>query len=231
MSKMENKRRWNFRKLIPYFSHRWHVTLFCIYITIGNVAGQHDSTRIHLKVGHVVAPVTLTLASFAVQGKISRQLQGEITGRYPDFHTKADDFLWAAPSALVFGLSASGVKGRHGLGEQVLLFLISNAISGGATQIVKWVAGYPRPDGDGYGSFPSGHTAIAFSNAAFLQEEYGHHSIWYPIGGYATATAVGGMRMLNNRHWLADVLMGAGIGIGATKGVYLVYPWVKRKIR
>lgn len=231
MSGMQRKRKITFRN--PG-SHLWHgglITLLCICIATGNATGQHDSTRIHLKPRHVIAPVTLTLASFAVQGKISRQLQGEITGRYPDFHTKADDYLWAAPSALVFGLSASGVKGRHGLGEQVLLFLISNAISGNAAQIVKWVSGYPRPDGDGYGSFPSGHTAIAFSNAAFLHEEYGHHSVWYPIGGYATATAVGGMRLLNNRHWLADVLVGAGIGIGATKGVYLVYPWVKRKIR
>ncbi len=193
--------------------------------------GQADSSRIDLKVKHTIAPVTLTLAGFAVQGKISRQLQSRVVSRYPEFHSNADDFLWAAPAALTFGLSASGVKGKHKLGEQVLLFLVSNAIAGGATQIVKWVAGYPRPDGDGYDAFPSGHTAIAFANASILHEEYGHRSVWYSIGGYTNATAVGGLRLLNNRHWLADVLTGAGIGIGATKGVYLVYPWARHKLQ
>lgn len=192
---------------------------------------QADSSRIDLKVKHTIAPVTLTLAGFAVQGKISRQLQSRVVSRYPEFHSNADDYLWAAPAALTFGLSASGVKGKHKLGEQVLLFLVSNAIAGGASQIVKWVAGYPRPDGDGYDAFPSGHTAIAFANASILHEEYGHRSIWYSIGGYTNATAVGGLRLLNNRHWLADVLTGAGIGIGATKGAYLVYPWAKHKLQ
>ncbi len=193
--------------------------------------GQADSSRIDLKLKHTIAPVTLTLAGFAVQGKISRQLQSRVVKTYPDFHSNADDFLWAAPSALTFGLSASGVKGRHKLGEQVLLFLISNAVAGGANQIVKWVSKYPRPDGDGNDAFASGHTAIAFANAGILHEEYGHHSVWYSIGGYTNATAVGGLRILNNRHWLADVLTGAGIGIGATKGVYLAYPWAKHKLQ
>ncbi len=207
-------------------------TVFLLLIILPEATwGQADSSRINLKVKHTIAPVTLTLAGFAVQGKISRQLQSRIVSRYPEFHTNTDDYLWAAPAALTFGLSASGVKGKHKLGEQVLLFLVSNAIAGGANQIVKWVAGYPRPDGDGYDAFPSGHTAIAFANASILHEEYGHRSVWYSIGGYTNATAVGGLRLLNNRHWLADVLTGAGIGIGATKGVYLVYPWAKHKLQ
>lgn len=207
-------------------------TVFLLLIILPEATwGQADSSRINLKVEHTIAPVTLTLAGFAVQGKISRQLQSRIVSRYPEFHTNTDDYLWAAPAALTFGLSASGVKGKHKLGEQVLLFLVSNAIAGGANQIVKWVAGYPRPDGDGYDAFPSGHTAIAFANASILHEEYGHRSVWYSIGGYTNATAVGGLRLLNNRHWLADVLTGAGIGIGATKGVYLVYPWAKHKLQ
>ena len=207
------------------------IILLLLIIFPGVTPGQTDSSGIELKLKHTVAPVTLTLAGFAVQGKISRQLQRKVVSRYPDFHSTAENYLWAAPAALTFGLSAAGVKGKHKLGEQVLLFLISNAIAGGAAQVVKWVAKYPRPDGDGYDSFPSGHTAIAFANAGILHEEYGHHSVWYSIGGYTNATAVGGLRVLNNRHWLADVLTGAGIGIGATKGVYLLYPWAKHALQ
>ncbi|WP_373330917.1 hypothetical protein [Salmonirosea aquatica] len=42
---------------------------------------------------------------------------------------------------------------------------------------------------------------------------------------------MGTLRILNNRHWLADVLFGAGVGIGATEVVYMGYPWVKRKLK
>jgi len=33
------------------------------------------------------------------------------------------------------------------------------------------------------------------------------------VGGYTIATLTGFMRVLNNRHWISDVLVGAGIGI------------------
>jgi membrane-associated phospholipid phosphatase len=206
-------------------------SILLLLVFSSSLFGQSDSSRIDIRVKHTVAPVALTLAGFAVQGKISRQLQNETITRYPNFHSNADDFLWAAPAALTFGLSAAGVKGKNKLGEQLLLFLISNALAGGATQVVKWVSRYPRPDGDGRDSFSSGHTAFAFANGSFLHEEYGHRSIWYSVGGYTSATTVAGLRMLNNRHWLADVLVGAGIGIGATKGTYLVYPWAKHQVR
>jgi hypothetical protein len=36
--------------------------------------------------------------------------------------------------------------------------------------------------------------------------------------------------MLNNEHWMSDVLVGAGIGILTTKVTYLLYPLVKNCI-
>ena len=56
-----------------------------------------------------------------------------------------------------------------------------------------------------------------------------HVSIWYAIGGYTTATAVGALRILN-KHWLPDVLAGAGIGILSTNLVYLTHQhrWGKK---
>jgi membrane-associated phospholipid phosphatase len=36
--------------------------------------------------------------------------------------------------------------------------------------------------------------------------------------------------MYNNRHWMSDVLAGAGVGIASTKLAYLVYPAIKRKL-
>jgi hypothetical protein len=37
------------------------------------------------------------------------------------------------------------------------------------------------------------------------------------VAGYGVATATGVMRVLNNRHWISDVMSGAGIGIMSTE--------------
>ncbi len=61
-----------------------------------------------------------------------------------------------------------------------------------------------------------------------MHKEYGDRYPWLSISSYALATGVGGMRMLNNRHWMSDVLAGAGIGIIAAEFGYwlsdLVFP-------
>jgi membrane-associated phospholipid phosphatase len=179
----------------------------------------------------LLVPAGLAVSGLVVQGKISRQLQQQVVGTYPDFHTKADDYLLFAPAALSLSLGAAGVKGKHPFGEQVLLAVLSGLAQGGVTYILKGVSKYPRPDGTTNDAFPSGHTSSAFASATLLHKEYGHRSMWYSVGGYGVATGVGAMRILNNRHWLADVLFGAGVGIGATEVVYMGYPWVKKKLQ
>ena len=46
-------------------------------------------------------------------------------------------------------------------------------------------------------------------------------SPWISVGGYVVATTVGVSRILNNRHWISDVLAGAGIGILSVEFGYL----------
>lgn len=53
-----------------------------------------------------------------------------------------------------------------------------------------------------------------------LAKEYGHKSPWVGIGAYSVATGL--MRMANNKHWLSDVLAGAGIGILSTELGYFL---------
>ncbi|HRN46930.1 MAG TPA: phosphatase PAP2 family protein, partial [Niabella sp.] len=45
----------------------------------------------------------------------------------------------------------------------------------------------------------------------------------------AVATGTGVLRMLNNRHWLGDVVAGAGIGIASTKLAYFIHDRIKWK--
>ena len=58
--------------------------------------------------------------------------------------------------------------------------------------------------------------------ATMLSKEYGHLSPWVGIGAYSVATTTGLMRVVNNKHWLSDVLTGAGIGIISTELGYWV---------
>ena len=71
-------------------------------------------------------------------------------------------------------------------------------------------------------SFPSGHTATAFMAATMFHKEYGIRSPWYSVAGYTIATATAYSRLLNNRHWISDVLAGAGIGIISTELGYWI---------
>jgi len=89
----------------------------------------------------------------------------------------------------------------------------------------------PRPDTGAPDSFPSGHTAQAFAAATFMHKEYGKQNIWYSIGAYSLATGIGAFRIMNNRHWVSDVLVGAGIGIFSTNMAYLTHQnhWGKKK--
>ena len=51
-----------------------------------------------------------------------------------------------------------------------------------------------------------------------------------PYLAYGIATSVGVVRMANNKHYLSDVLVGAGLGILSMKMSYLThqYKWKKK---
>jgi len=68
------------------------------------------------------------------------------------------------------------------------------------------------PDYDGlYDSFPSGHTATAFSLATVVALQY-RHTTWVPVLAYTIAAGVGLSRVTEDRHWMSDVFVGAVIG-------------------
>jgi hypothetical protein len=93
---------------------------------------------------------------------------------------------------------------------------------GGLVNSIKYSTGVIRPDGTSWNSFPSGHTATAFMNATFLHKEYAHVNPLYSILGYSMSSYTGISRSLNNRHWLSDILAGAGIGILSAELSYLI---------
>jgi membrane-associated phospholipid phosphatase len=130
------------------------------------------------------------------------------------FKTEIDDYTQFFGPAAVVGLKLAGVEGRSDWPRLLANAGMSYGLMALMVNVIKNSAKEMRPDGSTANSWPSGHTATAFVGATLLHKEYGlTRSPWYSVAGYGVATATGVMRVLNNRHWISDVLSGAGIGI------------------
>lgn len=140
----------------------------------------------------------------------------------PDFRHHYDDWTQYAPAAVMVGLKTCGYKGRSTWGRMLVSDAFSVAAMAAMVNGVKYSVQRLRPDESAYNSFPSGHTATAFMTATMLHKEYEGRSPWFSIGGYTLATLTGVSRVLNNRHWLTDVLAGAAIGIGSVHLGYFI---------
>lgn len=86
------------------------------------------------------------------------------------------------------------------------------AVTAAATLILKYSVKEWRPDMSNHHSFPSGHTAVSFATAAYLQRRYG----WaFGAPAYALSCYVGWGRCFSKKHYWYDVLAGAAIGAGS----------------
>ena len=148
-------------------------------------------------------------------------------------HIKLDDYSQYAPLVALYGLDLVGVRGKHHIIDKTILTGTAYALMSASVNLLKWTTNERRPDGSARNSFPSGHTATAFVGAELLRREYWEVSPWIGVTGYAVATTTGFLRLYNNRHWLTDVIAGAGIGILSVEAAYWLYPslarWLFRK--
>jgi membrane-associated phospholipid phosphatase len=140
----------------------------------------------------------------------------------PNFSNHVDDYMQYIPATGVFALNLAGKKGLNRLNRAMINWGASMLIMGVMVNSVKYFSRVMRPDSTSANSFPSGHTATAFMNAAFLDKEFGCRNAAYGIAGYMIGAVTGIERSLNNRHWISDILVGAGIGILSTKLAYLI---------
>ncbi len=138
-----------------------------------------------------------------------------------NFHSEVDDYMQFVPMLGATALNLAGVEGRSDFLRYLASGAMSYAIMAAIVNPIKYSTSEIRPDGSTRNSWPSGHTATAFVSATILHKEYGlTRSPWYSVAGYGIATTTGVMRVLNNRHWISDVLSGAGIGILSTELAY-----------
>ena len=161
---------------------------------------------------------------------VKNEIVEERNEHVPGFHTRIDNYLQYSPIAIAYGLDAIGYTSKTDLLNRTVILVKGELLMAGSVFLLKNITHQLRPDGSQYTSFPSGHTAQAFAAATFLSEEYKDRFRWMPYAAYGLATSVGVMRMANNRHYISDVLVGAGMGILSMKVAYWThrYKWGRK---
>ncbi len=205
------------------------VFLCCCYTSVIS----QDSTTLHKE----NKPICTTVSSYAVPTLLigsglyvhstnysplkKQTLQNKILTRFPDSKTHIDNFLPFVPIVEMYAGKALGLKSRNSYFNQTKYLLLSQLITSIITHTLKQTTKVTRPDGTPF-SFPSGHTSFAFSSASVLFWEYKDTHPIFATTGFLFSTTTGAMRVLNNRHWVSDVLVGAGIAILTTNIIYRI---------
>lgn len=163
----------------------------------------------------------LELFNIEIREEVTEHIDNKIT---------IDDFSQYAPLVSTFALDFAGIKSKNKLRDKTIISATATLMMAITVSVIKKTAQVERPDKSNFYSFPSGHTATSFMGAELLYQEYKDKSIWYGVSGYLVATGTGVFRMLNNRHWLSDVVTGAGIGILSAKAAYWLFPSINKLI-
>ncbi|GHT52936.1 phospholipid phosphatase [Bacteroidia bacterium] len=201
----------------------------------GNIAllqaQTSDSCRIIKVIDIAIPAAMITYGIISIESdalkKLDYNIRNELVENNYLWRNSWDDYFQFSPAALAFGMKLGGMESKHQLPDMCILYALSNALELGVVVTTKQLTGRKRPDDSNAHSFPSGHTATAFVAAEFLHQEYGDKSAWISVAGYGMATLIGTSRVFRNKHWLGDVVAGAGVGILSTKIIYWIYPSIK----
>jgi membrane-associated phospholipid phosphatase len=189
-----------------------------------------SQSQYSFKASQLIAPAALVgLGATGLFVNPVRELNRDISSSFTGNKRRGfDDYVQYAPLLTPYVLKLGGVKSRHSYEELTILAATSYLTMGILVNTVKYSVGELRPDGSSRNSFPSGHTATAFMGAELLRTEFWDTSPWIGLAGYAVATTVGYMRVWHNRHWMTDVLAGAGVGILSVRIAYWCLPPLQR---
>ena len=199
------------KEIVPTRAHTGWATL--VKDTAQNFVGfpQRRSTWTLLGIGAAAAfaahPADAYVESHIVGNRTADRafMLGQWVGNV-DMQLGAGVGLWAvgryviAPAA---GESRTNKYSEIGF-DLIRAQILSQAVVGGLKQSIR----RERPTGECC-ALPSGHSASAFAAAAVLERHLGHRASWPAL---AAATYVATSRLVDNRHFLSDVVFGAAIG-------------------
>ena len=204
-----------------------------------NFSQQKDSLKIENKrfdfqYKKIYVPAALMVSGIIADGNGRESLKNEIVEERNEhllgFENHFDDYAQFAPFFAIYGFELAGMKPRTDWKNRTAILAKGQIVNLGMVYFLKKALKKTRPDGTAY-SFPSGHTANAFAGATMLSIEYGENHKWVPYVSYGVATGIGVMRIANDKHYISDVLFGAGLGILSMKLAYWThqYKWNQPK--
>lgn len=150
----------------------------------------------------IICFLTALCLAFSIQAQ-----EIPVTGNRKAVRTSGDVGAILLPVA---GLTAILInKDWEGLKQGVF----AGATTLGVTYALKYIVKKDRPDHSDNHSFPSMHTSVSFTAAAFIQRRYG----WkWGLPAYVLSTYVGWSRVYGKKHDWWDVAAGAAIGAGSS---------------
>lgn len=199
--------------------------LLCLFnFSLSSIA-QTDTTNTRKKtwVKPLILPTSLIIAGTSLH--FSTKAKQSITEWAPLTETQVDDYIQYTPIAIMYGADIFYRTKNHPL-VQTGNLLLSELTTGLIVHSLKWTINEKRPNGAN-GSFPSGHTSQAFVAATVLYHEFKETNKFIAYSGYAFAIPTAILRVTRRKHWVSDILAGAGIGILCTNLVYLWNPFEK----
>ena len=121
-----------------------------------------------------------------------------------------EDYVQYVPLVLDLGLDLVGVDSIDGYPDILIATATSFLSEALVVNGLKLVIDEERPNGTAFNSFPSGHTATAFTGAELVRLEYG----WgWGAAAYTAASVVAYSRVAHQCHWWWDTAAGAAIGV------------------
>ena len=211
--------------------HRW-ISLFIIF---GIIHGESDdgvlgyftesTSKILSNQTNQLILGSAALAALAAT-KVDHQVKSyaQTKGLLPDNISHIGDMYggrwghWILWSSILATSLVDGKKAE--MSEKMEFSTLAMVTNGILTEAMKRGFGRKRPNGSCCKSFPSGHTSHSFIIATIVNELYGNQM---GIAAYCLAVLVATSRINDNKHYLSDVLFGAGLGTAVGRGFALEY--------
>ena len=175
-----------------------------------------------IKIKDLLIPAGMvTLGALASHTKDYRDFIPGVRSNPRNRETPFDDKAQLAVSPALFIFDVLGTEKHHPI-DQFFLMAVSYGLTALPVRTIKNNYSASRPYG-GNNSFPSGHTAVAFVGAHIIYKEFKDSNPWIAYSGYAMASVTAGARVIHDKHWVCDVVAGAGIAMLATELAYFIY--------
>lgn len=190
------------------------ITLLTLTLFVRSGIGQDTipQNQLSKKAGFIASGVLLTAGVITNSDNIKNDVRDWVRERYEIPTTNFDDILQHTPIGMMYLYDIALGSDKKTIGRHTRHMVVTQGLTLGTMLITKGIFNARRPNGGSH-AFPSGHTAYSFASASVIYHSFKNEHPLIAYSGYIPAVIVGSYRMIKDKHWISDVLFGAGMGI------------------